>query len=173
MRQIVVMGVSGCGKSLIGAALAEAAGLQFIDGDALHPPENIEKMRRAEPLTDEDRAPWLDRVGAELAKGDKVIACSALRRTYRDRIRSVAPEVKFLYLHGTPEVLLQRVTGRDGHFMPPALLSSQLATLDVPTEDEPHFVAQITEHPEKVVASFLSLNPWANRKEDPVYSGVE
>ncbi len=157
MTRFVVMGVSGCGKSLIGQAFATAIGATFIDGDSLHPAANIAKMSRGEPLDDTDRAPWLDKVGQTLATDGSVIACSALKRQYRDQIRAVAgAPVTFLFLRGQRETLLQRMSARPGHFMPPALLDSQLATLQAPTMDEPHLVADIEQSPDQIVAIFLA-----------------
>lgn len=155
MTRCVVMGVSGCGKSRIGADLARAMGATFTDGDSLHPPGNIAKMSRGEPLDDTDRAPWLDRVGQVLQADDTVVACSALRRIYRDRIRVMAgAPVLFLYLRGQRETLLQRMATRPGHFMPVSLLDSQLATLEPPGEDEMHLVADIESRPDAIVRQF-------------------
>ena len=152
----VVMGVSGCGKSHIGAAFAKAIGATFIDGDDLHPPANIAKMSRGEPLNDTDRAPWLTEVGRTLGV-DTVIACSALKRSYRDQIRSVAGgPVTFLLLRGKRETLLDRMSNRPGHFMPPSLLDSQLATLEFPAPDETFLVAEIENTPEQIVETFLA-----------------
>jgi len=134
------MGVSGSGKTTVGRALAARLGLPFTDGDDLHPRANVEKMAAGIPLTDEDRAPWLDAVGDVLAAGDAVVACSALRRTYRDRLRTAAPDLALVFLHGDPELLVSRLRGRAGHFMPASLLDSQLATLEPPSADE-HAVA--------------------------------
>ncbi|MEI6098533.1 MAG: gluconokinase [Alphaproteobacteria bacterium] len=157
MKRCVVMGVSGCGKSRIGQDFANATGARFVDGDALHPPENIAKMRRGQPLDDLDRAPWLDRVGATLREPDTVVACSALKRRYRDRIRAGAgAPVMFLYLRGRRDTLLHRMTLRPGHFMPVSLLDSQLATLEEPGPDEPHLLADIEQSPQAIVAQFLS-----------------
>jgi gluconokinase len=134
--RIVVMGVSGCGKSSFGAALGAALGLRYIDGDDLHPAANVAKMEAGTPLTDEDRAPWLDRVAEVLAKEAPVIVgCSALKRRYRDRLRQ-AGDVLFLHLAGSPELILARMKARAGHFMPPALLASQFAALEAPGPDE-------------------------------------
>lgn len=153
MTRVVVMGVSGCGKSSIGSALAARLGARFVDGDQLHPEANIAKMSRGEPLTDADRAPWLARVGAALAEDGTVIACSALKRIYRDQIRATAgADVVFLHLKGDREVLLQRMSNRPGHFMPASLLDSQLATLEDPQTDETHVAADIRSTPEQIVA---------------------
>ncbi len=154
MTSYVVMGVSGCGKSSIGAGFAAAIGARFVDGDDLHPPANIAKMSRGQPLNDDDRAPWLDRVGRELAQGNTVVACSALKRKYRDQIRAQASTV-FLFLRGSRETLLARMAARPGHFMPPSLLDSQLATLEPPTADEAHLVQDIDATPAQIIAGFL------------------
>ncbi len=157
MSRFVVMGVSGCGKSRIGQDFATAIGARFIDGDGLHPQANIDKMSRGQPLQDEDRAPWLDRVADALRDDGTVVACSALKRRYRDQIRAGAGgAVTFLYLRGQRATLQARVLRRPGHFMPPALLDSQLATLEPPTPDERHLVADIERKPEKIVALFLA-----------------
>ena len=164
MMSYVVMGVSGCGKSLIGQAFATAIGAPFIDGDTLHPASNIAKMRRGAPLDDTDRAPWLDRVGAALATPGTVVACSALKRKYRDQIRAVAgTPVTFLYLRGQRDTLLARVSARPGHFMPPTLLDSQLATLDPPAPDEAHLVADIEQTPAQIVSIFRTTSGPTNR----------
>jgi gluconokinase len=155
VTRYVVMGVSGCGKSRIGAAFAQAMGLRFVDGDDLHPAANIAKMRQGAPLTDADRAPWLAQVGAVLAQDGTVVACSALKRAYRNQIRqAAAATVTFLYLRGSRAVLLARMQARPGHFMPPSLLDSQLATLEPPSADEACFAADIAQSPEAIVALF-------------------
>ena len=155
MSRYVVMGVSGCGKSHIGQAFAAAIGARFIDGDNLHPRANIDKMSRGEPLDDHDRAPWLDRVGATLATAGTVVACSALKRQYREQIRAVSgAPVTFLYLRGKRETLLDRVSCRPGHFMPTELLDSQLAALEPPGDDERHLVADIEHTPDQIIAIF-------------------
>lgn len=138
-RRIVIMGVAGCGKSTIGAALGARIGAPYIDGDNLHTAANIAKMSRGEPLTDDDRWPWLAAVGQALAdaEGDVVIGCSALKRAYRDLIRREAKSpVLFVYLSGTRELIASRMASRSGHFMPPALLESQFAALEPPAGDE-------------------------------------
>ena len=141
MPLVVVMGVSGCGKSSFGAALAEKLGLPFIEGDALHSKANIAKMSAGVPLNDEDRWPWLDKIGSELHQaattGGAVAACSAMKRAYRDRLRKAADDpVRFVHLHGNHAELKARVSSRPDHFMPPSLLDSQLATLEIPGADE-------------------------------------
>lgn len=130
---VVVMGVAGSGKSTIGAALADRLRLPFRDADDLHPPVNVEKMSRGVALTDADRAPWLAAVGEEIARHrvpGLVIACSALKVAYRDALRAHAPEVFFVHLETSKRVLAQRMVMRSEHFMPLALLDSQLDTLE-------------------------------------------
>jgi gluconokinase len=136
--RIVIMGVSGCGKSSVGEGLAARTGIPYRDGDDLHPPANVEKMRTGIPLTDDDRWPWLDRVAAVLAKDAPVIVgCSALRRAYRDRLRAGAGgPVHFIHLAGSREVIAGRMATRTGHYMPPSLLDSQFAALEPPGPDE-------------------------------------
>jgi gluconokinase len=155
MSRFVVMGVSGCGKSRIGQEFAAAIGAGFVDGDTLHPAENIAKMSKGQPLTDDDRAPWLEMVGQTLRTDGSVVACSALKRTYRDQIRTVAgAPVVFLFLRGKRETLLGRMSSRPGHFMPPSLLDSQMATLEPPDEDELHLVADIEQSPDQIIVWF-------------------
>lgn len=135
----VVMGVAGCGKTTVGEALAQALGLRwFIEGDKLHPEANIAKMSAGVPLTDEDRWPWLTRIGTALAGSDgKIATCSALKRIYRERIAEAAGRpVAFVFLDGARETLEKRMRERKGHFMPASLLDSQLATLERPAPDE-------------------------------------
>jgi gluconokinase len=134
----VVMGVTGCGKTSAGTALAEKLGIMFIEGDKLHPASNIAKMSAGIALTDEDRWPWLDRVGESLA-GTKgaVASCSALKRVYRQRIADAARRpVRFVFLDGGRVLLERRIAARQNHFMPATLLDSQLATLEPPGPDE-------------------------------------
>ncbi|QHK22424.1 glycosyl hydrolase [Pseudarthrobacter psychrotolerans] len=152
------MGVSGCGKTTIGDLVARELGVPFLDGDSLHPVENVAKMAAGIPLTDEDRWPWLATVGADLAaaKGGLVLACSALKRSYRDAIRAQAPDTVFLHLHGSKDVLRARTEGRSGHFMPPALLESQLATLEALEADEAGIVVDIAGPVDQVVADALA-----------------
>lgn len=143
-RAVVVMGVAGCGKSAVGKALARALGAHFIEGDALQPPENVARMSRGEALTDELRAGWLDAVGqsmkAALVGGEgAVAACSALKRSYRDRLRRIEPSVLFVHLDISPDTARRRVANRRGHFMPASLVDSQFATLEPPMADEDAF----------------------------------
>lgn len=157
MSRFIVMGVSGCGKSLIGQKFAAAIGARFIDGDSLHPQANIDKMTRGAALTDDDRAPWLTHVGAALAQENTVVACSALKRTYRDLIRAKAGgPVTYLFLSGTRKTLLARMSQRPGHFMPSSLLDSQLATLELPAPDETFLTADIDHSPDEIVAKFMA-----------------
>jgi carbohydrate kinase (thermoresistant glucokinase family) len=147
-RVLVLMGVSGSGKSTIGKPLAERLGWDFEEGDDLHPPANIAKMRRGEPLDDADRAPWLRAVRGwidrEVDQGRSgVIACSALKRAYRDQLSDGRQEVRFVYLKGEESVIQARVEHRVGHFMPADLLHSQFQTLEPPGPDEHPIVIDI------------------------------
>jgi gluconokinase len=134
--RVIVGGVSGSGKSTVGSALAERLGVEFVDGDDLHPEANVEKMRAGTPLTDEDRAPWLRAIGDWLAENDGVVACSALRRAYRDLVRERAAGVDTILLHGDPELIRARQAARGQHFMPPALMDSQFALFEPIGPDE-------------------------------------
>lgn len=144
-KAIIVMGVSGAGKSSIAELLASRIGSKFIEGDQLHPEANVKKMAEGTPLTDEDRWPWLEIIGQKLhasreASEDIVVTCSSLKKIYREKLRSAGGEpLYFVFLKGTPELLASRMGARKGHFMPPALLQSQLATLESP-EGEPAVV---------------------------------
>ena len=134
--RIVVMGVSGCGKSSVGEALSARLAVPYRDGDDLHPPANVEKMRAGVPLTDEDRWPWLDRVAEVLrAQAPVIVGCSALKRRYRDRIRQ-AGTVTFVFLEGSRDLIASRMAARKRHYMPPSLLDSQFAALEPPGPDE-------------------------------------
>lgn len=135
---LVVMGVSGSGKSTVGSALAQRLRVPFVDADNLHPQANIAKMAGGEPLDDDDRRPWLDAVGEWLAghRSGGVAGCSALKRAYRDRLRAYCPCVEFLHLSGSPELIGARVAARTGHFMPAALLRSQFEALEPLGPDE-------------------------------------
>ncbi len=151
-RAIVVMGVSGCGKSSVGALLARHLGLAFIEGDVLHPQANVDKMAQGTPLTDEDRWPWLDIIGAQMAasldRGEGIVlSCSALKKVYRDRLRAASGNrLSFVFLEGSRELLQSRMGARTGHFMPVTLLESQLRTLEVPT-GEPGVVTVSIDQP--------------------------
>ena len=132
---VVVMGVCGSGKTSVGRLIAERMDWTFVEGDDLHPEANLRKMAAGTPLTDEDRRPWLDRIAGEMRRAGRegrpmVVACSALRRIYRDRLRACGADVRFVHLIGAPALLRARMARREGHFMPPGLLDSQLATLE-------------------------------------------
>lgn len=158
---VVVMGVSSTGKSLVGGRLAESLGAQFVEGDELHPQSNIDKMAEGTPLTDEDRWPWLEAIAErtqEVAAGgdSTVVTCSALKRAYRDVLRSATDDIFFVHLHGTFNLLAQRMREREGHFMPPALLQSQFETLEPLEEDEQGALVDVSPPPDVVVASALA-----------------
>ena len=136
---VVVMGVTGCGKTTVGAMLAGACGSHFFDADDFHPPQNVEKMRRGEALNDQDRGPWLERLGTLLAehetKGKSVVlACPALKQAYRDRLSARCPSLRFAFLAGDKALIRSRLLPRQGHYMNPALLDSQFAILETPAE---------------------------------------
>lgn len=159
--RVVVMGVSGSGKSTVGCALAQRLALQYVEGDELHPPANIERMRAGVPLTDADRDGWLRKVAGQLADAAAqsrgvVVSCSALKRAYRDILRSGAPDVQFVFLHGDRALLAQRLTGRSGHYMPPSLLQSQLDTLEPPQADEHAIAIDIAWPLERQLAGILA-----------------
>src|SRR5918992_4183732 len=148
---IVVMGVSGSGKSTVGRALAERLGLPYAEADEFHPPANIDKMSAGQPLTDDDRWPWLRAIAAwiteQSGKSGGVVTCSALKRRYRDLLRSAADGVWFLHLSGDRATIAARVAARSGHFMPAALLDSQIADLEPLGPDEPGLVLDIAGPP--------------------------
>jgi gluconokinase len=153
---IIVMGVSGCGKSTIGEALAQKFGLQFIEGDRLHPAANVEKMAAGNPLNDDDRWPWLTIIGEELRKGAEsngvVISCSALKQSYRDHLRAACVHpLNFVYLEGSVELLTKRMGARTGHFMPLSLLKTQLDTLESPTGEPGVATISIDDNPYAIV----------------------
>ncbi|MFC9770159.1 MULTISPECIES: gluconokinase [unclassified Pseudarthrobacter] len=176
---LVVMGVSGCGKSTVGALLAGRLGVPFLDGDDYHPAANKEKMAAGIPLTDADREPWLARIGQLLAGQDlaardaaghgagiagnydggtpvaPIVACSALKRSYRDLLRAAAPDVVFVHLSGSPETIAARMDARAHEFMPRTLLESQLATLEALEPDEAHIIGDIALEPGALVDSVV------------------
>jgi gluconokinase len=155
------MGVSGSGKSLIGAGFARALGVDFVEGDEYHSAENVERMSRGIPLTDEDRARWLRSLAARIRKAKEagsglVISCSALKRSYRDILRADAPGLRFVYLKGGRELIAQRLAGRRGHFMPPSLLESQFTTLEEPLPDEDAWVCDIARAAQDIVTALVA-----------------
>lgn len=156
--RLVVMGVSGCGKTTVGKAFADRMELVFRDGDELHPAANIAKMTLGQALTDEDRWPWLRCVGAVLREGKaQVVGCSALRRTYRDVIRAEAGgPVTFIYLAGSPEVIAARMSVLKDHFMPSSLLASQFATLEPPGVDEAAIKVDVNQSVEAMVDGIVA-----------------
>ncbi len=134
---IVLMGVSGCGKSTVGRSLSKVTGFAFYDADDFHPRSNVEKMRQGVPLTDADRQPWLEALaqflGQKSKKGESVVlACSALKERYRAVLSSGQPSIKFVFLDGSSEIIEARLKAREGHFMPVGLLDSQLQALEIP-----------------------------------------
>jgi gluconokinase len=148
LQHIVVMGVSGSGKTTVGEALAERLGWRFIEGDSFHPPQNVAKMSAGIPLDDDDRAPWLKALAVEIARDEaagrpSVLGCSALKRAYRDILRSGAPRVRFVHVHGDRVVLADRLSHRAGHFFPASLLDSQLAALEPLGPDEDGVVVDV------------------------------
>jgi gluconokinase len=155
------MGVAGSGKSVVGAALAHALGVEFVEGDRYHSALNVERMSRGIPLTDDDRAQWLrllaERISeARLAGRGLVIACSALKRSYRDVLRAGASNVRFVFLEGDRALIADRIARRSGHFMPPSLLDSQLATLEAPSSDENAWVCDVRKSPRELVAALVA-----------------
>jgi gluconokinase len=158
---VIVMGVSGCGKSTIGALLASRLQWEFEDGDWFHPSSNVDKMHSGIPLTDEDRWPWLDAIAAWIDKtrrsgGHSVIACSALKRRYRDVLIGDRADVRLVYLKGDETLIARRVAMRHEHFMPRSLLHSQFKALEEPGPDEKPIVVSIEPQPREIVVQILS-----------------
>ena len=157
----VIMGVSGSGKSLVGAKLARELDIEFVEGDGLHPPDNVKRMAAGMPLTDDDRRGWLSAIAARLREAKRariglVVSCSALKRSYRDLLRSVGEtEVRFVYLAGSRALLAERLAQRRSHFMPPSLLESQLSILEEPSPDEGAWVCDIRQAPDAIVADLV------------------
>jgi gluconokinase len=160
MTILVMMGVSGSGKTTIASKVAQHLGWSLLEGDSFHPPANVAKMAAGHPLTDEDRWPWLhaiaEAIDALRAKGQSaVVACSALKRAYRDILVGDRPDVRLVYLQGSRDLIGRRMAARKGHFMPPALLDSQFATLEEPQSDERPMVVPIDAPPDKIVEDVL------------------
>jgi gluconokinase len=156
--RVVVMGVAASGKTTVGELLARELDVEYADADDFHSAENVAKMSAGIPLTDTDRGPWLDAIGAWLAERaatGAVVTCSALRRRYRDAIRSSADDVWFLFCHGTFALISARIAQRSEHFMPGSLLRSQFATLEPPGPDERAVYEDVSQPPEQIVADFL------------------
>ena len=153
------MGVSGSGKTTVGRLLAQALKLPFQDGDELHPPDNIARMAAGVPLTDADRQGWLESIGRRLAvaggrrRDGVVVACSALKRAYRDQLRAAAPDLQLVHLHGDTALLAERLAARRDHYMPASMLPSQLAALEAPGPDEGAMAFDVAQPPEAIVES--------------------
>jgi len=162
--QVVVMGVSGSGKSTVGAALAQRLRVPFADADDYHPAANIAKMTAGHALDDDDRKPWLETIGNWLADHPDggVMSCSALKHVYRDQLRSHCPSVQFLHLAGSPEVIGRRQATRPGHFMPASLLASQFETLEPLTPDEHGITIDVDQDIDSIVAEYVSLTGQEN-----------
>ena len=157
---LVVMGTAGAGKSRIGAALAAALESPFVEGDTFHSPENVALMAAGVPLTDDNRREWLIALAAQLrdarARNESVVlTCSALKRRYRDTLRSGDDSLRLIMLHGDPALLRERLTARTGHYMPPSLLDSQFAALEVPSPDEDAWTFDVRDSPEAIVSAIL------------------
>jgi carbohydrate kinase (thermoresistant glucokinase family) len=158
---LVLMGVSGCGKSTVGKLLAKKLGWRYEEGDSFHPKSNVEKMHAGHPLTDEDRRPWLEAIAHEIdrvraAEEHVVLTCSALKRRYRDIIIGARPDVRLVYLQGSRELIGARIAKRKDHFMPAALLDSQFAALEEPTADERALTVSVAPSPDEIVANIRS-----------------
>ncbi|OFJ55412.1 gluconokinase [Mycolicibacterium grossiae] len=156
---VVVMGVSGSGKSTVGAALAQRLRVPFADADDFHPAANIAKMSAGHPLDDDDRRPWLEAIGQWLAEHDDggVMSCSALKRSYRDQLRRHCPDVGFLHLSGTPEVIGRRQASRPGHFMPASLLQSQFDILEPLGPDERGVAIDVDQNIDSIIDDYVTL----------------
>ena len=161
---IVVMGVSGSGKTTVARLLADTLKCPFLEGDDLHPHANVEKMSKGTPLTDADRLPWLSRIAEEIDSWrphdqSGVVTCSALKRAYRDILIGPRTDVTLVYLKGSRDLIQQRMAARHAHFMPMALLDSQFATLEEPTPDERRIVIDVGGSPEELVAGIVEKLP--------------
>jgi gluconokinase len=171
---VIVMGVSGAGKTTIAGLLAKRLGFEFRDGDWFHPPENVEKMKAGVPLTDDDRWPWLEAISTYIREAHStgrhvIVACSALRRIYRDvLVGDRGSAVRLVFLKGEKDLVSRRIGSRQEHFMPPALLDSQFATLEEPAQDEQPLVVSIDRHPDRIVEEIISL---LGREAGPAAAG--
>lgn len=157
----VVMGVAGSGKTVVGTELARELGVDFVDGDDYHPPENVKKMAAGVPLDDTDRAGWLRALASRITEAHDsgeglVVACSALKRKYRDVLRAAAPDVQFVFLNGPKNLIAERLEARRGHYMRASMLDSQLAALEPPAAEENAIAADITRTPAEIVAGLLA-----------------
>jgi carbohydrate kinase (thermoresistant glucokinase family) len=164
------MGVSGCGKSTVGQRLAQALAIDYLEGDDFHPPSNVERMAQGIALTDADRQGWLATLAARLREAQVqgrgvVLTCSALKRSYRDLMRTAAPGLRLVYLHGDPALIAARMAKRQGHYMPASLLASQLADLEPPGDDEQAIALDATQPIDTLIASALSRLGGAPRTE--------
>jgi carbohydrate kinase (thermoresistant glucokinase family) len=173
---MVVMGVSGSGKSTIGEALGQRLGWRYADGDSFHPPANVAKMKAGQPLTDEDRWPWLKEIAAEIERRRQVgehivIACSALKKAYRDILVHGRDDVRMVYLNGSRDLVADRIGHRTGHFMPPGLLDSQFAALEPPSPDERPIIVSIDASVDVIVERILQQLQ-GDQTDHPVLAGT-
>jgi gluconokinase len=157
----VVMGITGSGKTTVGAMLAHTLGVDFVEGDDYHTPANVQRMASGIPLTDDDRAGWLQALATRIGEAKDsgtglVVTCSALKRSYRDILRTRAPELQFIFLNGPRALITERIAGRRGHFMPVSLLESQVATLEQPALDEHAWAFDVEEPAEKIVTDIMT-----------------
>ena len=156
------MGVAGSGKSVIGAALATALDVDFVEGDEYHSAENVQRMSAGIPLTDADRARWLRALALRIREAKEagtglVVSCSALKRVYRDILRAEASDLRFVFLKGERALIAERLAGRRGHFMPPSLLDSQFAALEEPSPDEDAWVCDVRQSPQDIITALVAL----------------
>lgn len=160
---LIVMGVSGCGKSTIASRLAQLLNWEFVEGDEFHPPSNIQKMANAIPLTDDDRWPWLDHIAGYLQKRLEenkpvILACSALKEKYRERLSAhLKPRPLFIYLKGSQERIAKQLSQRKGHYMPLSLLQSQFEALEEPAAKSNAIIIEIDEHPDRMIERILAM----------------
>ena len=160
-QRVCLMGVSGSGKTVVGSLLAGALGVAFLEGDELHPAANVQRMAQGIPLTDDDRRGWLTAIASRLAQAKRtntglVVSCSALKRAYRDLLRSADADLRFVHLTGDPALIAQRLAQRVGHYMPATLLASQLATLEIPSPDERAWTFDLADTPASIVVQIVS-----------------